>query len=276
MIGRKKNGFVEYDILVTSDWHVGDDDSLIGDGWTTHTEDPEKCRFIAPNKVQDVLNDKFREMAEGRYHAAFFLGDMVEGSSIKSRGFELWQSSIDEQVKCAVSLASLLKIKKAYVVDGSPYHVSENPSYDLMFADGLDRHVPTKFGTDLDVHLPACDLTFHLNHAIGVSSSQVSKATAPMAEIASAAQHDQWFGKKDLILRGHRHEILNLKTKDGQCICCPCFKGRDTYQKRKGLRFGPPVCGWIVLHVQGNKVTVDDDNWFILQKEHLTKRVMLE
>ncbi|GEM_PF-3385361 len=276
MIGRKNKGFVEYDILVTSDWHVGNEDALIGDGWITHADDPEKSRSIEPNKVQNALNDKFHEMAEGRYHAAFFLGDMSEGSSIKSRGFELWQSSIDEQIRCAIALARLLKIKKAYSVDGSPYHINENPSYDLLFAEGLNRHIPTKFGTDLDVHLPACDLTFHLCHAIGVSSSQVSKATAPMAEIASAAQHDKFFGKKDLIIRGHRHEFLNLKTKDGHCICCPCFKGRDSYQKRRGLRFGPPVCGWIVLHVRGNKVTVDDDNWFVLKGTQLTQRVTLE
>jgi len=115
-----------------------------------------------------------------------------------------------------------------------------------------------------------------MNHVIAPSSSQNGKATAPMSEIASAAQHDKYFGKKDFLLRGHRHELLNLKTKDGHCICIPGFKGRDSFLKRRGLRYGPPVCGWVVLHVKGNKVTVDDDNWFVLQASHLTKRVVLE
>lgn len=276
MIGRTKRGFVEYDILVSGDWHAGAEDGLIGEGHIVHADDPEKRRFIEPTKIQDALNAKFQEMIESRYDAVFFMGDMSEGSSIKSRGFELWQSSIDEQVKCAVGLAKLIKAKKAYAVDGSPYHVSENPSYDLNFAQALDRHIPTEFGTDLDVHLPKCDLTFHLCHAIGGSSSAAGKATAPMAEISAAALNDKWFGKKDVIVRGHRHDLLNLKNQTGHCICTPCLKGRDSFMKRRGLRYGPPVCGWIVLHVQGNRVFVDDDNWFVLKGSQLTKRVILE
>ncbi len=253
-------------ILIVSDLHVGSNVAIMPDEVWIEKNDQPRANVITANEVQKALYQAWQEMVDrvGRVSACFVLGDSCDGSNIKSRGFELWTSNIHQQCKTAADLLSMVKTNKYYGVQGSYYHVGENTSSDLAIIDMLHG----TFGTDLVVNIAGKRI--HLCHEIGVSTSPVSKATALQSEIVSA-ELNQYYGKFDLLLRGHRHEYREVRDHRGHIAICPAWKVRDAYAAKKGLKLSPHI-GYLVLNIQGSDMWLEP-HLVPVKAEHLFKEV---
>jgi len=209
------------------------------------------------NPIQVVLRDKWEEMiGSGRFSACFVLGDCCDGVNRKSEGYELYTTSRLDQVEEAVNSLSEIKTNHYYGVHGSEYHVDENTSMDLL----VIKELHGTFGTDLTV--PIDSYRFHLAHKISAAMS------APHNEIIAAVQNEKYWGKFDMILRAHRHKWLEYHTPDGHLTVVPGWKGRDSFMKKQGLRYGPPICGWVVLNLYPTGIQVEP-HLFVLDKESM-------
>jgi len=137
----------------------------------------------------------------------------------------------------------MIKGKTHYGCQGSFYHVGENTSSDLVVTSQMPN---SEFGTDITVEVG--DKRIHLAHDIGWSLSPVSKSTRPMSELVSVKLHDERYGHLDLLVRAHRHEYLELETRLGKMVVCPCWKARDAFAARKGLSMCPDI-GYLYMEV---------------------------
>lgn len=253
-------------ILVVSDLHTGSTVSVMPDDvWTE--DDQGRRNRISANAIQRLLYRRWEQMVNdvGTVDACFVLGDTIDGPNIKSRGFELWTPNLSLQCRTAADLLSMVKARKYYGVQGSYYHVGENTSSDLAVMEMLRG----EFGTDLVITVE--DARLHLCHEISYSASPVSKATAPSTEIAFSALHDEHLGKFNLLLRGHRHDFYDLRTAFGHIVGCPCWKVRDAFAAKKGLKMLSNL-GYLLLEVNGADIRVEPTVW-IPRQDHQFKEV---
>lgn len=261
-------------ILIISDLHVGSNVAIMPDEVYIEPSDRQREQRIESNPLQKAIYKEWLDMLDtvGKVDACFDLGDNIDGSNYKSRGFELWTSNMHQQVTTAADLLGMIRTNKYYGVQGSYYHVGENVSSDLAVISSLD-HCKQEFGTDLAVTVE--DTRIHLSHEIGYTRSQASKYTALKNELDAALRQHPKIGKFGLLCRGHRHEIEDLIDHENntRMIVCPCWKGRDAFAGKKGLAMVPTL-GYILLTVKGSSIELIA-NTFSLNASQLVKEVTL-
>ena len=262
-------------VLVVTDLHAGSKFSVMPDEvWVEGGDTPDQQNCICSNGLQKILYKEWRKMCDevGKVDSCITLGDNIDGPNYKSRGFELWTPSLHQQVKTAADLLSEVKCPYYgyFGVQGSGYHVSENSSADLGVIDCLRG----QFGTDLT--LDFLDKRIHCSHVIAPSSSPVSKATAPQAEIMWSVINVDLFGKLDLILRGHRHEYIELINSKGHFIAVPGWKTRDAFLTKMGLKAAGHEIGYTVLEIENGKDIHVDTHVVTLNRDQIIKEVNYE
>lgn len=261
-------------VLVVTDLHSGSKFSVMPDEvYIEGGDNPEHQNRIESNGLQKILYKEWCDMIDnvGKVDACITLGDNVEGPNRKSNGFELWTSSMSQQVTTATELLSMVRCGTNYFgVQGSGYHVSENTSADL----GVIKQLKGSFGTDLTLEF--LDKRIHCSHVVSPSGSPVSKATAPQSEIMWSVINVDLFGKLDLILRGHRHEYLELKNTKGHFIAIPGWKGRDSYLAKMGLKAAGNEIGYTLLTIEEGKTIQVDSYVKVLKKEQIIKEINYE
>ena len=262
-------------VLVVTDLHAGSKYSVMPDEvYVEGGDTPNQQNKICSNRLQKVLYKEWRKMCDevGKVDACITLGDNIDGPNYKSRGFELWTPSLHQQVKTAADLLSEIRCPKFgyFGVQGSGYHVSENCSADLGVIDCLGG----TFGTDLT--LDFLDKRIHCSHVIAPSSSPVSKATAPQAEIMWSVINVDLFGELDLILRGHRHEYIELINSKGHFIAVPGWKTRDAFLAKMGLKAAGNEIGYVVLEIENGKDIKVDSHIVTLKRDVIIKEIDCE
>lgn len=256
--------------LIVSDLHIGSIYSLMPEEVILDQPNSPKPLTITPSKRQQILLNEWDCMIDtiGKVDTCYVLGDCTDGTNYKSSGLGCWTTDLNIQIREACNLLGRIKTNKYVVVQGSGYHVQENMSCDALVANELNA----PFGTELIANLNGYRI--HLAHEIGYSTSPTSKATALQAEIANAVLNQDYYGKFDLIVRGHRHENMDLKTPWGHIIVVPGWKTRDEYAAKKGFKCGPGFIGY-------GLVTATDDelqtsiHWTALSPEHNIKETTL-
>jgi hypothetical protein len=88
----------------------------------------------------------------------------------------------------------------------------------------------------------------------------------------NATIYREFFGKFDLILRGHIHEGRMIQDMLGLVATCPAWKMRDSFQARKGLSSSPQI-GYILLTIT-DEIDVEI-NRFPYSSEKLFKEVTI-
>jgi predicted phosphodiesterase len=258
-------------ILVVSDMHIGSNVAVMPLEVVVEPSDVQRAQRIEANILQKSLFKNWQTMCDdaGRIDACFVLGDSCDGSNIKSRGFELWTSNLHQQVTTACDLLSMIRTNRYYGIQGSYYHVSENTSSDLAVMSSLEK-CKTEFGTDLAVTIDGHRM--HLAHEISFSQSPVSKFTSLQRELINSNLYKEFFGKFELILRGHIHEGRMINDALGLVAVCPCWKLRDSYAAKKGLTIAPQI-GYLLLNI-GDEIDVEIHR-FPYSNEKLFKEVSI-
>lgn len=245
-------------ILLLSDMHIGSIVSVMPEEVWIEERNENRSNVVKANRIQRELYKRWEKMGDvARFDKCLVLGDSVDGPNVHSVGFELWTTNLHQQVSTADDLLSMVKVrgKEYYGVQGSFYHVRENTSSDLAVMDGVGG----TFDTDLVVEVEG--VRIHLNHFISWSGSATSKATAPQGELVAAAMNDKYMGEFDLLVRGHRHEFLDLRNRFGHIICLPAWKARDAFQTKNGLKSTVNDTGFSVLEIRGNDIDVEHYVW---------------
>lgn len=240
-------------ILVVSDLHVGSVHALMPPVVELGPTATRQARKVYASDMQVEFYEAWCDMIDeaGRVDACFVLGDCVDGVDRKSEGYDVWTTDRRAQVETAADLLSMVKTRRYFCVQGSPYHVDSNTTADLAICDRLKG----TFGTDLVVVIG--DKRFHLCHAIGHTSSPVSKATAPSKEIAHAAMNDRLFGRFDLLCRGHRHDYYYIENSHGRILGVPSWKARDSFAASRGLGMPAECIGGALIRIENGALTVE-------------------
>jgi predicted phosphodiesterase len=239
-------------ILVVSDLHVGSNVAIMPEEVIIEPSDVERAQRISANSIQKVLYKEWQEMIDnvGKVDACFVMGDSCDGANQKSRGFELWTPNLHQQVSTAADLLGMIRTNKYFGVQGSFYHVGENTSSDLAVIESLEK-CKTEFGTDLCVEIDGC--RYHLCHEVGFSQSPVGKGTALQSELVAARLYEKTLGIFDMLVRGHRHERYYTKTELGAIVVAPCWKVRDAFAAKKGLKFKSDL-GYVLLEQKDKNI----------------------
>jgi predicted phosphodiesterase len=233
-------------VLVVGDLHVGSTVSIMPN--EVSVGEGQRKNIVRSNALQKFIYSQWERMVQtvGKVDACIVLGDSVEGSNRKSKGSGLWTSDINEQIRVAADLLSMVKTSKYIGVQGSMYHVEDNVSSDKAVIDSLGG----TFGDELCV--VSGKYRLHISHAVGVSSSATAYRPTPIArEMMLATINREEYGKYDLILRGHAHYYVEVRFGSSKGVICPCWKGRDEYVARKTLAFLPHL-GYLLI--KGNEV----------------------
>lgn len=238
-------------ILVVSDLHVGSTSAIMPPVVELGPTATRDTRTVHASPTQLEFYEAWCDVVKtaGRCDACFVMGDCVDGVDRKSDGFSAWTTDRRAQITTAADLLSMVKTRKYYGVEGSRYHVDSNTSADLAVMDALRG----AFGTDFAVMVE--ETRIHLCHAIGHTTSPVSKATAPAKEAAHAELSRPVYGKFDLLLRGHRHDYYEWTNGETHICGCPSWKSRDHFAATHGLGMAAKHIGALLLTVDG------DEHW---------------
>lgn len=255
-------------IAFFSDLHAGSLYSVTPDEVQLEVNGTGGAARYTPNARQKKLREFWLQSLDeiGKVDACVCLGDMTDGSMIKSRGFELWTPSIHQQMRTAVDLLKEVKTKTYLGVDGSPYHAGSNPSWDLGVIDALGG----TFGTDLVLNVEGKRL--HLLHWTGFSKSAAGLHTSASSENVWQAANQKFYGDFDMTLRGHKHVFDRTVDLYGDKITVPGWKLRDPFMVRGGLSGTPPQVGYVVLTFRyGYDIDVCKHIWVGTPGDHFSE-----
>ena len=81
--------------------------------------------------------------------------------------------------------------------------------------------------------------------------------TTPIAkEMMLLKLHEDEYGKIDIVIRGHRHYFIAVRTGSMLGITLPSWKGRDLYVKTKTVGLTPNL-GYILLYIDDDSIDFD-------------------
>jgi hypothetical protein len=248
-------------LLVLSDLHTGSLVSLMPPR-VYHDEGGEEETVHSQNKVQQYMWRKI--WTPMRHHLTqltdsgaqvdgLVLGDLVDGPNEKEYGAGLWTSSVDLQVDTAVQLLSSLPISNWHGVIGSAYHVGHGLNADAAVMKQLcGTHADERI---LELKVGSKVWNIYARHYIS-PTMLFNQATPILREMLWSTVHEKEYGPVDIMLFGHVHTFLEVKSGHKAAFICPGWKGRDGYLRTKSLRFNPHI-GYMLFHFTDSDWTVE-------------------
>lgn len=243
-------------ILWLGDMHCGSGVSIAKPG-SKLNQDGGKLTL---NKLQQyVLYPKWKEMCEGGpYDLVVANGDLVDGRQRKSNNTGLWTADLECQAKCAAELLNMIPLKKGgevHVVGGTEYHTDVNLSGDREVVNQFNRLQDNREknavyqGLEYVLKVDGC--AFHVSHTIG---GGVYHGSVLNKEIMFRHLYKYEF---DGMIRSHRHNFHF--DWDGTCFAMmlPCWKARDSYEMKHGLKWALNKIGWVAMTVKDGEYDID-------------------
>lgn len=160
-------------------------------------------------------------------------GDLIDGDGRRSGGTELLTTDRLEQCEMAEAAIREIPFNRVVGVYGTPYHTGNNEDFETQILKNLGG----KIGGHEWIRLKGTNITFDLKHDIGASSIPHGIATAPLRD---QLWNDIWSKRgeqpdADVMVRGHTHSYVNVRTSDGHVIVAPALQGY-------GSKFGSRKC----------------------------------
>lgn len=260
-------------ILILSDLHVGSTVAVMPDEVYADKTPTADAQVYHPNAQQKVINSWYEQMLDevGKVDALFVLGDCIEGPNTKEWGLGTWTTDINVQREAAKDLLSMVKVKPKNIfgVDGSPYHAGANPTWDGDVIRGLGG----TFDTDLTLSIEG--MRMHLLHWTGFSKSLAGQSTSRSGARVWAAVNADWYGKFDYLISGHVHQHAYDEDIFCKSITAPCWKLRDKWMRKQGMRGQPPQSGYYLMTLrEGHEPELRKHIW-VAPREYLVREVTL-
>lgn len=234
-------------IVVISDTHVGSSYAIFPEDF----KHPESGHVIGINRWQRSLLQKWNEYASSiEPDIIFLLGDLVEGPQRRDNFATLMLDNVQHQIDAFISLFSVWRYKKLYVIRGTDYHVTTNGVHtEEIIGKRLGAAAREGRSSFYDRTLNINGRMFHIAHHVGFSSAPSYQFTPIARQGWMAKLYDEYFGKINTIIRGHVHYYRALEVSDiFDMFTSPCWQNQTPYQRKKDPFFKPDL-GLIEIEV---------------------------
>jgi FlaG/FlaF family flagellin (archaellin) len=230
-------------ILVTGDWHIGSHYGLM----LPEYDDPYSGMTIRANPLQTFLFENFCQMLDliGEVDIVILNGDTVEGQNKREKGIGVWTTDIHAQANCASVIADMIRCRKIYCSQGSPYH-TENPTGDKIVCDKVNG----EWIGDWHFIEINNNLTIYLKHHGDFSSIPYARCTAQRKQSMIAKSQGT---NVDIFINSHTHHFNFSGDSSDLSISIPCWKGIDPYIGKKSIE--QPDNGYVLINVDGPNYT---------------------
>jgi len=231
---RKMSAVKPIRVLPTGDLHSGSNVGL--------TPPPWQYKYISNPKSEEVRRrNKWAKLQKECWDwyieklnllkpidKAFILGDMIDGSGLRSGGTELIVTDRKEQVAMAIEALEIIEASEMSMVFGTPYHTGEVEDFETDIAN----HFKCKIGGHEWENVNGC--TFDLKHK---QSNTKNPATSIWNEIVD---NREWVvngeqPKADVLIRAHTHRFVLLRIEDCIGLTIPALQAY-------GTKFGSRAC----------------------------------
>lgn len=222
-------------IVFISDVHVGSSYAVLPDD----ARNPEDGSPIPQNRWQRELYRFWCQLAErlSPVDIIVLLGDLIEGPQTREKFGTLKILNVQHQAEVFVEMfRKTWKWRKLYVVRGTDYHVSvtgvhvEEWIAQRLGAEKIDeaKHSAT------DITLEVNHRKIHAAHHVGVSTVPHYRFTPLAREMWLARLFDDYFGRIDVVARGHVHYHLFARIEDIMiAFTVPCWQLPTPYARKR-------------------------------------------
>lgn len=229
-------------IVVVGDTHIG---SVYG---------LAKPNYIPENRNNAFLKwiyESWEDFVNKHQDPDFLItiGDLADGTQVKSLGVDALCTDTDEQVNMASELLSMLtpsRKTRIYGVNGSGYHGGEGQ------ATCIDRRIVESIGGEYKGNIFEFDINnerIQVSH--GGTASLVNPSTYIQREIAlskSDAQKRKTKGAT-ILLRGHQHRFYTIQDDSGiYGILNGCWQYITPFMAKRSANITPSI-GAVILEI---------------------------
>jgi UDP-2,3-diacylglucosamine pyrophosphatase LpxH len=222
-------------IVFISDVHVGSNYAVLQDDF----RNPEDGSIVSPNYWQKLLFKEWCRLAEKLSPAdiIILLGDLVEGPQTKEKFETLKIHNIMHQAEAFIQLfQNTWRWRKLYVVRGTDYHVAVTGVH-------IEEHIARRLGAEkidadkyssTDLHLRVDGKVINAAHHVGVSQVPHYRFTPLAREMWLGKLFDDYWGRVDIVARGHVHYHLLARIEDIMtAFTCPAWQLPTPYMRKK-------------------------------------------
>ena len=232
-------------ILFTSDPHCGHLVGLTPPSWQISADRPHAEKFAAVERAcWTWFSKKINALRPFHVHAC--LGDIVDGTGLRSGGSELIVVDRNQQVEIALEVFDFIRAPVNIVCKGTPYHTGPVEEMETTLEMSLrDRPWCKVVKTGDHEWMDVNGVVFDLKHHIG--GSQI-----PHGRWTALARDETWNAiwaesgaapRSDYLLRGHVHYLVEghryVGNRRRTFSTCPALQGL-------GTRFGKKKCSGTV------------------------------
>ena len=235
-MSRRKRGF--YRLGAFSDVHGGHRAGLTPAGY----QDALDGAFPFFARLQRETWKWFADEVDALkpFHAAAWVGDMIDGRGEKSGGTELITPDRNTQLNIAESVVGYVGAETNRFVRGTGYHTGNVEDFEDNLASRFDAKISDQ------AWIRKHGVTFHLKHHIGSTSTPYGKGTPLMKDMLWSLLWAEMEAqpKANIFLRGHTHRYLGIddvgpRGEIRQGYCLPALQAAAT-------KFGARRCSGIV------------------------------
>jgi len=245
-------------LVFISDVHVGSNYAIFPEGF----RNPEDGSLIDLNVYQKQLL-KFWESLASKLAPAdiiVLLGDLIEGQQMKEKFGTLKLQNIQHQADAFVHLfSSSWKWRKLYVIRGTDYHVATLGMHAEEYIArrlGAEKIDADKYSA-YDLKLEVDGVTIHAAHHVGYSRVPHYRFTPLAREMWLARLFDDYFGKIDILARGHVHYFLYAQIENIlRAFTCPSWQLPTPHQRKHSVFGSNASIGLVEVEIMNDDIRV--------------------
>lgn len=245
-------------IIFLSDVHVGSNYAVFPEDF----RNPEDGSLIDLNTWQKQLYKFWVTLAQklSPVDIIVLMGDLVEGPQTKEKFGTLKLQNIQHQADAFVQLfSSTWKCDELYVVRGTDYHVA---TLGMHAEEYIARRLNAqKIDADkysvYDIKLEVEGYTIHCAHHVGYSRVPHYRFTPLAREMWLARLFDEYFGKIDILARGHVHYYLYAQIENIlRAFTCPAWQLPTPYQRKHTVFGSNASVGLVEVEILNDDIQV--------------------
>jgi len=240
-------------ILILGDMHVGSIFAL-----APLESIPQDRKNIFHDWVYSKWKDLVKQYDNLNY--LILVGDIADGSQIKSLGIDALYTDTDVQVREASRLLKMIKVKsQIFGINGSGYHGGEGQG------TNIDRRITEEIGGIYKGNIFEFDIKderIQVSHG-GGGTSIVGLHSYILREIALSKQDAQKRKTKapTILVRGHQHRMFSIQDDAGVYgVLNGCWQYTTPYMVKKSANITPSI--------GATMIEVDDNNTKIFRIEY--------
>jgi DNA polymerase II small subunit/DNA polymerase delta subunit B len=241
----------EVRIVFISDVHVGSNYAIFPPDFIN----PEDGSPVPQNPYQKQLYREWEKIAckLSPVDIIILLGDLTEGPQTKEKFGTLKLPNIQHQAEAFIQLFSTTwKWKKLYVIRGTDYHVASLGVH-------IEEYIARRLGAEkidadrysaVDLTLKVAGKSINAAHHVGVSQVPHYRFTPLAREMWLGKLFDDYFGKVDIVARGHVHYFLLAQIENiMRAFTCPCWQLPTPYQRKRTVFGSNPSIGLVEVEI---------------------------